>query len=117
MEKNWIEKIREFIHKAMNKGLYIKGYKDKLSNNEDYYEITVDKIIIRIGDNRLNLHTPKGRYKGNINLNKRDLLELDAIILSIEEYNEDMALMEFNNFFGEEENKIVKMEDLDNDDE
>ena len=27
MEKNWIDEIREFVRKAMNKGLFIDAYK------------------------------------------------------------------------------------------
>lgn len=122
MEKNWIEEIKEFIRKAMNKGLKIRNY--RYTENDDntiYYEINIfcNNLAIRITINKeeICIETPNGYANFNINLTKRDLLEIDAMMLSIEEYNEDMALTEFNNFFGEEENKVVNINNLDNDDE
>ena len=116
MEKNWIEEIKEFISKAMNKGLYIEAYYD-IKNQRSHYTITVDNISFRIYNNELQLTTPKGYMEKTLDLTKRDLLELDAMLLSIEEYNEDIALMEFNNFFKEEDTKIVNINDLDSEDE
>lgn len=121
MEKNWIEEIIEFIRKAMNKGFKIVSYKSNLNDGRLIYEyfINNNSSEIRIGiiGDSLSIKTPTGMLNVNINLTKRDYLELDALLLSVEEYNEDMAISEFNNFFGEEENKVVNINDLDNDDE
>ena len=122
MEKNWIEEIKEFLRKAMNEGLRIKGYHTLFrDDNIDYYEIIVfkDNLVIefRVKPSKICLETPKGEVHFDVTLSKRDLLELDEMILSIEEYNEDMAISDFNNFFGDEENKVVNINDLDNDDE
>lgn len=122
MEKtNWIEKIKEAVRIAMNKGLRIKVYHTLFrDDNIDYYEITVfkDNLVIdfRVTPSKICLETPKGEGRFDVTLSKRDLLELDTIILSIEEYNEDMALSDFNNFFGKEDSKLT-INDLDNEDD
>ena len=112
---NWIEKIKEFIRKAMNKGLCIEGFhKEGLL---PHYSILVDKkISFGIHENYIHLTTPTGNLRKDINISKRDLLELDSILLSIEEYNGDMALSEFENFFNEE-NKSIDINDLNDDDD
>ena len=115
MEKNWIEEIKEFLRKAMNKGLRTKAYR-----TSDYYDFRVigDSILeFTVEPSRITLETKKGTAYFDKDLSKRDFLELDAMVLTIEEYNEDMALSDFNNFFGDEENKVVNINDLDNDDE
>lgn len=122
MEKNWIEEIKEFVRKAMNKGFRIKAYHILMGGKDkDYYEIRIFKessvVEFTIEPTNLCLDTSKGEAHFDLTLSKRDLLELDAMILSIEEYNEDMAFSDFNNFFGDEENKVVNINDLDNDDE
>ena len=122
MEKNWIEETIKFVHKAMNKGLKIKAYHTLMGDNSrDYYEIRIFKessvIEFIIEPTNFCLDTSKGTACFDLVLTKRDLLELDAMVLSIEEYNEDMAISDFNNFFGDEENKVVNINDLDNDDE
>ena len=122
MEKNWIEEIKEFIRKAMNKGLKIQKYYyiiDEKKRNTYYYRIYKNNdfnIDISIEPSTIILTTPKGRAHFNVNLTKRDFLELDAMSLSIEEYNEDMAISEFENFFEEEQNP-VSIDDLNDDDE
>ena len=121
MEKNWIEEIKEFLRKAMNKGLKINAYHTLVGDDStDYYEFRVigDSIIeFIIEPSRITLETKKGTAYFDKDLSKRDFLELDAMVLTIEEYNEDMAISDFNNFFGDEENKVVNINDLDNDDE
>ena len=121
MEKNWIEEIKEFIRKAMNKGLRIRSYYNTFGGDCDgYYEIRIFKedsvIEFIIEPSKIRIETPKGEAYFDINLTKRDLLELDAMILSIEEYNEDMAISEFKNFFNEEETKIIDVNELNDDD-
>ena len=120
MEKNWIEEIKEFLRKAMNKGLRIVAYHTLVGDDSiDYYEfrVTGDSILeFTVEPSRITLETKKGIAYFDKDLSKRDFLELDAMILTIEEYNEDMAISDFNTFFGEE-NKVVNINDLDNDDE
>jgi len=122
MEKNWIETVKEFIRKAMNKGLSISGYKQPTPWGEDkiWYNFGIDhnKIALKFDtyDDSFTICTPNGFYKTNYQLTKRDKLELEALILSIDEYREDMAISEFNSFFNEID-KPTDINDLDNDDE
>ena len=119
MEKNWIEEIREFVRKAMNEGLGIYTYNygsirqimvKRRSNN------SLESIDIFISENEIIINTPKsGLKKIKYNLSKRDALELDAIMLSIDEYKEDVAMSEFENFFKEGE-KTPDINDLNDDD-
>jgi hypothetical protein len=120
MEKNWIEEIKEFIRKAMNQGLRTRAFYNTFGDDCDgIYEISVfrDNSVIEfmIEPSRIRIETPKGEAYFDTNLTKRDLLELDAMILSIEEYNEDMAISEFKNFFNEE-TKIIDVNELNDDD-
>ena len=122
MEKNWIDEIREFIRKAMNEGLRVRAYNTLIGEeNIKHYEIRVFKensiIGFTIETSKIRIETPKGELYTDVYLSKRDLLELDAIILSIEEYNSDMALTEFENFFKKDENKPKDINDLDNDED
>jgi hypothetical protein len=123
MEKtNWIEEIKEFVRKAMNKGLKIVAYHTLMGeDSRDYYKIRVFKgnsvVEFTITPTKLCLDTSKGIAYFDLTLSKRDLLELDAMILSIEEYNEDMAISDFNNFFGEDNSKPTTIDDLDNEDD
>ena len=131
MEKNWIEKIKEFVRKAMNEGYSITANKRERTEYFIYEDainsdltIGIEKpkgyiyIYFDFEDNLLHIRAIKGGRK-NIKLEytDRDKLEIEALRLSIEEYREDIALSEFNNFFGDEENKVVNINDLDNDDE
>lgn len=106
MEKNWIKEIRDFVYKAMDKGLKIKT--TKYLFNETYYQIDIIKensllsLEISFDNEELHITTDKGYIEIKLNLSERDALELESLILSIKEYNQDMALSEFNNFFKEE---------------
>ena len=121
MEKNWIEEIKEFVRKAMNKGLFINAYQGTTHLEEDSKTYNFDiehKVCITfyVWDNSLRIATEHGYLNVTHELSKRDELELDALILSIEEYREDMAMSEFNSFFNEID-KPTDINDLDNDDE
>ena len=117
--KNWIEKIREFVRNAMNEGLSIYKYK-----NEDCYDIRIvrnnplhETFDITIRKDRISINTPNsGFIVIEIELSKRDKLELDAVMLSIEEYKEDIAITEFNNFFKKDNNSPTTIDNLDDDD-
>lgn len=121
MEKNWIDEVREFVRKAMNKGLLIDAYKGTTPWEEDSktYNFNIEHkvcITFNVWDNSLRIATEHGHLKVTYELSKRDELELDALILSVEEYKEDMAMSEFNSFFNEID-KPTDINDLDNDDE
>ena len=119
MEKNWIEEIKEFIRKAMNEGLSIYKYKD-----EDHYDIRIirnnslnEMFEITIREDHISMSTPNSGFVViEVELSKRNKLELDAVMLSIEEYKEDVAITEFNNFFKDEDEKPKDINDLDEDD-
>ena len=121
MERNWIEEIREFIRKAMNKGFRIKSYHILLDDNKNYYDIRVSKddLVIKfaIDSSKIRLETSKGEACFDVTLSKRDFLDLDTIMLSVEEYNEDMAISEFEEFISDKKEKITSINDLDNDEE
>jgi hypothetical protein len=113
MEKNWIEKIKEAVRIAMNKGLNIEIYSDsyvviEIEGHINFYFINncFNKII-----------TPRGYIKIEYTLTDREKLELQALILSIKEYKEDMAISEFEEFISDKKEEITNINDLDNDEE
>ena len=117
--KSWIEKIIEFVRNAMNEGLSIYKYK-----GEDYYNIRIvrnnssnETFVITIFEDHISMNTPNSGFVViEIELSKRDKLELNAVILSIEEYKEDVAITEFNNFFKKDNNSPTTIDNLDDDD-
>ena len=120
MEKtNWIEKIKEAVRVAMNKGLLLSGYEDKC---EEYFQIYIEenseKIIIICFNKTINISTKRGSIRIEHTLSDRDKLELQALILSIKEYREDMAISEFNEFISDKkEDSKLTINDLDNEDD
>ena len=118
MEKNWIEEIIEFVRNAMNEGLtiysgkYDDGYQIRIIRNHSLYE-TFDIIIYK---DYITMTSPNGGFaKIEYKRSKRDELELDSIMLSIEEYKNDVALSEFRGFFNKED-KPTTIDSLDDDD-
>jgi hypothetical protein len=118
MEKtNWIEKIREAIRVAMNKGLHIEGKYQELLN---YYFFTIEggfEFFIYLDSGSISIHTKKGHLFEKRSITDREDLELKALILSIKEYNEDMAISEFEEFISDKKEEITNINDLDNDEE
>ena len=118
MEKNWIKEIIEFIRNAMNEGLSIytsecdNSYHIRTVRNHSLYE-TFDFDLYK---DRIIISSPTGFIKIENKLSERDELELKAIMLSIKEYKEDMAVSEFENFFKENEDKLKSIDNLDDDD-
>ena len=113
MEKNWIEKIKEVVSVAMNKGLNIQG-----SSNDFPYTIVIrNKIYTYIYKDEINIGTSKGYIHIDYSITDRDDLELRALILSIKEYNEDMAISEFEEFISDKKKEITDINDLDNEDD
>ena len=118
--ENWIKKIIEFMRNAMNEGLFIDAYKNTSFEEEDstLYNFDVEykvNISFCVYDNSLRITTEHGYIKVAYELSKRDKLELDALILSIEEYKEDIAISEFNSFFKKDETPTT-IDNLDDDD-
>lgn len=113
--------ILAFVKKAMNDDLDISTFKDEttsyftynieIKGKNRYCEIRLcDKNIIIIYLPGLN----NIRIK---NVPEQDLLLFKLLFLETEEYSNNKSLEYFNNFFKKEENKEVKVDDLDDDDD
>lgn len=114
MEKtNWIEKIKEAVRVAMNKGLEI--IEDSFSQTE-YIELEGIEFRLDIKNNLIKIFTPKGKLFVNHNFTDREQLEIQALLLSIKEYNEDMAISEFEEFISDKKDEITDINNLDDDD-
>jgi hypothetical protein len=113
-KKNWIKESFEFIRKAMNKGDKIQSF-----NHDKYIWFEIgDCIEIWFGfeDEYFSLRTLKGSLEIPFKYSERDKLEIQAFHLTVKEYNEDMAISEFEGYFKtDDEPKTVN--DLDDDDE
>ena len=113
---NWIEKIKEAVRVAMNKGLSIQR-----GSGGFPYSIAIKNqtniIYIYIFKDSISINTSKGHVCINYSITEREQLEIQALFLSIKEYNEDMAISEFNEFISDKENKPKDINDLDNDDD
>jgi len=119
MEKNWINTIIEIIRTAMNKGLHIKSYKFEVSDclyNFDIYINNNEEIQIAILNNCIIINTPKGHKSINYKMTDRENLEIQAMFLSVKEYNEDMAISEIEEFISEKKEEITDINNLDDDD-
>ena len=117
MEKtNWIEKIKKFVHKAMDKGLKVRG-----SNISGYYFNVYDnknEMRIYFVNGEMEIKSEKGGFTIDSPLNDRDILELETLVIDIKEYNEAMAILEFDSYFNnkEEKEEITDINNLDDDD-
>lgn len=122
MEKNWIEKIKEAVRIAMNKGLHIRYYTSEnigipheiiwwINKGEDNSK----HISIKIMENIIYIITPTGFSEIAYSITDRDDLELRALGLSIKEYNEDMAISEFEEFISDKKEEITDIDNLDDD--
>ena len=113
MEKtNWIEKIKEAVRVAMNKGLDItsNGCTGISIYHENFKSIQFDVYIDHIV-----IITPKGFISIKHFLTDREKLEMQTLYLSIKEYREDMAISEFEEFISDKKEEITNINDLDND--
>ena len=111
MEKNWIEKIKEAVRVAMNKGLDLIG-----TRNFPYNIVIKNEICIYIYKDRIIVNTQHGYIKIEHSLTDREELEIQALTLSIKEYNEDMAISEFEEFISDKKEEITDINNLDDDD-
>ena len=120
MEKNWINTIIEIIRTAMNKGLNIKGYKSEAFGQPYNFNIYInnnEEIQIVIFDDSIIIYTPKGHKSIDYKMTDREILEIQAMFLSVKEYSEDMAISEIEEFISNKKEEITNINDLDNDDE
>ena len=111
MEKtNWIEKIKEAVRVAMNKGLNTK------TGTKLPYSIVLDrKLTIYICKECISISTSNGYIHIDHSLTAREELEIQALILTIKEYNEDMAISEFEEFISNKKEDITDINNLDDD--
>ena len=115
MEKNWIEKIKEAVRIAMNKGLNIQR-----GSGSFPYTISIkdqkNLIYIYIFKEGISISTSNGYVRIDHSLTDREELEIQALQLSIKEYNEDMAISEFEEFISDKKEEITDINNLDDDD-
>ena len=113
----WIEKIKKAVSVAMDKKLYVNGYHDSCTENFQFY-IGVDdsRITILCFKEAIRIHTKKGFTRIKYTLTDRDNLELQSLCLSINEYRENMAISEFDEFiYGNQEDIYKNIDELDDD--
>ena len=114
MEKNWIEKIKEAVRVAMNKGLNVQR-----GNGSFPYAISIkneNQICIYIFKDSISINTSNGYVRIDHSITEREELEIQALMLSIKEYNEDMAISEFEEFISDKKEEITDINNLDDDD-
>ena len=109
-----IDGIIVFVEKAIEKGFIIDTWKTlddkryiyiKKCKNGDSIRFVIDDQSITIDD-----YSPE-ECKITHQLEDRERIKLDSLVLDIEEYNEKRALNLFNNFFNEED-KCDSINDL-----
>lgn len=110
-----INDIIAFTKKAIEKGFILDTWKTlddeqryiyiKKCKNGNSIRFVIDNQSITIDD-----YSPE-EYKITHQLEDRERIELDSLVLDIKEYNEKRALNLFNNFFNEED-KCDSINDL-----
>lgn len=116
MEKNWIEKIKEVIHSAIDRKLKINSsvYLDKTYYFDIYIkELSSITLTIDYDENGIYIETPKGSCFINYNFSDRDKLELQILYVLVKEYRENMAISEFEEFISNKPSKPIDINDLD----
>ena len=111
MEKtNWIEKIKEAVRVAMNKGLRIRtGGTIK----EFPYSIIINsEFTIYIFKEGISIGTSNGYIHIDYSLTDREELEIRALTLTIKEYNEDIAISEFEELISDKKKEITDINNL-----
>jgi hypothetical protein len=116
MEKNWIEKIKEVIHLAIDKKLKI--YSNTYFDITYYFNISFEEssyVILDINckGNKIHIETPKGSCSIDYNFSDRDKLELQILYVLVKEYRENMAISEFEEFISNKPSRPIDVNDLD----
>ena len=123
--------IIAFIERAMKENLNIRTtHREWDSNLEEYvihiYNSNEDLFLIQyLSSNKENVDGKSNSIqisKGlldwvDIEISEMDIALFKVEVLKAEKYSKNKVIEAFNNFFGEEENKVVNINDLDNDDE
>ena len=123
--------IIAFIERAMKENLNIRTtHREWGSNLEEYvihiYNSNEDLFLIQyLSSNKENVDGKSNSIqisKGlldwvDIEVSEMDIALFKVEVLKAEKYSKNKVIEAFNNFFGEEENKVVNINDLDNDDE
>ena len=113
MEKtNWIEKIKEAVHAAMDKKLKVSTSIYCICIYYEYRSI----LTFNVNGDLITISTPKGYISIDHPLTDREKLEIDSLKLSIKEYNENMAISEFEEFISDKKEKMTDINNLDDDD-
>ena len=103
----------------MNKKLVIEGrYQELLKYFFFKIEGGFEFFFFFYPNSRISIHTKKGHLIDEYSITDRDDLELRNLVLSIKEYNENMAISEFEDFIsGKKEDSELTINDLDNEDD
>ena len=107
--------IVAFIKKAIDKKYAINSYSFGSSdtfNIENFnIEFLCESNLISIYDNNFSRKTI------NYNFTERDILDIKNLMLSVKEMNEEKLENKFYNFFNEDDNKPVDINDLDDEED
>lgn len=114
-----INSIINFVHEAMHHNMNITTTSDKINfvisidNEEDSikFYITEKKFINISSLWNGSLHID------DVNLTKRDVIDLETLMEDIKEYRENRIMSFFNNFYSNLEDKPTTVDDLNDDDE
>lgn len=116
MEKILMNDVINLVKESIKRGFKIeRSYRSITIYNKEKKEIDIiqghynDKEVLVIRTTNL------GKTKG-IELSEEDILKWKLLEIECDNYQNDIAIKDFNNFF--EDNKILKdINDLDNDDD
>lgn len=111
--------IIAFIREAMNRNFKIDcDYYGGINVYDNEKVIYFKRKTTITGDKEEILEivtTNCGKY--TLELSEKDILEWKLLKIRCEEYQHDVAIKDFNNFFEEEENSPKTINDLDNEDD
>lgn len=111
----WIEKIKKAISVAMDKKLYVSQASCE-ETFQFYIGVGDSRIAILCFKEAISINTKKGFIRINYTFTDRDSLELQGLCLSINEYRENMAISEFDEFiYGNQEDTYKNIDELDDD--
>ena len=111
------DEIIAFIKKAIDKKYDINSYSGGPS--DIYFSIENFNIEFLCGRNLIILYSSNSFPRKTINYNftERDILDIKNLILSVKEMNEEKLENIFYNFFKEDNNKPVDINDLDDEED
>lgn len=106
-----------FIKKAIDKKYDITSYNG--GSSDIYFSIENFNIEFLCGRNLIILYNSNSFPRKTINYNftERDILNIKSLMLSVKEMNEEKLENKFYNFFNEDDNKPVDINDLDDEED